>query len=59
MWVGEAGGEFCGENYFVAVGFLCHPFANPELGFFVLVVVGTMGCTLALFVRVYGGLNLE
>jgi hypothetical protein len=49
--VGEAGGEFCGDDYIVAVGLLGHPFADPDLGFFVLVVVGTVGCMLALFVR--------
>jgi hypothetical protein len=37
-------GEFCGDDHLVAVAALFHPFADPELGFVVLVVVGAVKC---------------
>jgi hypothetical protein len=40
-------GELCGDDHFVSVAALLHPFADPELGFVVLVVVGAVVLLLA------------
>jgi hypothetical protein len=41
--VGETGSELGCKYYFFAVALLGHPFTDPGLGFFVLVVVRTEG----------------
>jgi hypothetical protein len=48
--VGEAGGEFCREDDLVAVFATGEPFADPALGFFVLVVVCSGWGVSAMFV---------